>query len=172
MLAQLGFFSGTPPYECRFLWSLWFVLFSSKIALRLTHPQSSLFGSDTENETREAWTIEARRVLGRTALLSLIDGKTCVTSVKIILFEKTFGQTSPLFKQIFFVKHQKTLMLIEDFNKKRKYNPVTFFPPNRLPGVLFFLPSCCVNLLILLGDWETARSESGSKEGNREITQF
>ena len=42
--------------------------------------------------------------MGRTALLSLIDGKPCATSVKIILFEKIFGQTSPLFKHIFYEK--------------------------------------------------------------------
>ena len=38
------------------------------------------------------------------------DGKSCVTSMTIILFEVT----SLAFKQIFFVKDQKTLMLSED----------------------------------------------------------
>ena len=60
-------------------------------------------------------------------------------------------------------------MLIEDFDKKYKYGSVTFFTHKRLPGVLFFLPSCCVNLLILLGDWENTRNESGSKEGESVI---
>ena len=35
------------------------------------------------------------------------DGKPCVESVTIILFEKTFRQTSHSFKQIFFVEGQK-----------------------------------------------------------------
>ena len=38
------------------------------------------------------------------------DGKPCVTSVTITLFEITFRQTSLSFKQ-FFCKDQKTLML-------------------------------------------------------------
>ena len=36
------------------------------------------------------------------------DGKPCLTSVTIILFEITFRQISLSLKQIFFVKDQKT----------------------------------------------------------------
>ena len=60
-------------------------------------------------------------------------------------------------------------MLIKDFDKKHKYSLVTFFTHKRLSNVLFFLPSCFVNLLILLGNWETTRNESGSKEGQSVI---
>ena len=101
----------------------------------------------------------------RTALLSLIDGKPCVTSVKIIFFGKNFPPNFTPLKTDLFVKHQKTLMLIEDYS----YSSGTFFTQKRLSSVLFFPPSCCVNLLILQGDWETARNKSGSKERNNSV---
>ena len=75
---------------------------------------------------------------------------------------KNFPPNFTPLKTDLFVKHQKTLMLIEDYS----YSSGTFFTQKRLSSVLFFPPSCCVNLLILQGDWETARNKSGSKERN------
>ena len=75
---------------------------------------------------------------------------------------KKFPPNFTPLKTDLFVKHQKTLMLIEDYS----YSSGTFFTQKRLSSVLFFPPSCCVNLLILQGDWETARNKSGSKERN------
>ena len=62
-------------------------------------------------------------------------------------------------------------MLFEDFDKKHKYSSVTFFTHKLLSSVLF-VSSSCVNLLILLVDWETTRNESGSKEGQSVIAWF
>ena len=78
---------------------------------------------------------------------------------------KNFPPNFTPLKTDLFVKHQKTLMLIEDYS----YSSGTFFTQKRLSSVLFFPPSCCVNLLILQGDWETARSKSGSKERNNAV---
>ena len=38
----------------------------------------------------------------------------------ILLFQKTFRQTSPCFKQIFFVKDQNTVLLRKNHDKTRK----------------------------------------------------
>ena len=78
---------------------------------------------------------------------------------------KNFPPNFTPLKTDLFVKHQKTLMLIEDYS----YSSGTFFTQKRLSSVLFFPPSCCVNLLILQGDWETARNKSGSKERNNSV---
>ena len=48
------------------------------------------------------------------------DGKPCVTSVTIILFEITLRQTSLSFETDVFCKDQKTLMLSEDHDITRK----------------------------------------------------
>ena len=69
-------------------------------------------------------------------------GKPCVTSVTIILFEKTFRQTSLSFKLIsVFVEDQKTSMLSEFPTKHANNSPVTFVTLKNF-AVLFFLPSC------------------------------
>ena len=65
------------------------------------------------------------------------NGKPCVTSV----LEITFRQNSLSFKHIFlFVKDQKTLMLMLTFVTHKRF------------AVLFFLPSCCVNSLLIAND--------------------
>ena len=48
------------------------------------------------------------------------DGKPCVTSVTIILFEITVRQTSTFLQTDLCVKDQKTLRLREDDGKTRK----------------------------------------------------
>ena len=69
------------------------------------------------------------------------DGKPCVTSVTIILFENNFRQTSRSFKQILFAEEQKTSILSEFPAKHSSNSPVTFvshkaFCRPLLPAVL------------------------------------
>ena len=66
------------------------------------------------------------------------DGKPCVTSETIILFEKTFRQTLHSFKQILFVEEQKTSMLSKFPIKNASNSNVTFVTLKRF-AVLFFL---------------------------------
>ena len=70
------------------------------------------------------------------------NGKPCVTSVTIILLEN-FSFLS----KDFFVKDQKTLMSIT--TKHAINSPVTFVTHKRF-AVLFFLPSRCSKLTLIL----------------------
>ena len=74
------------------------------------------------------------------------DSKPCVTCVTIILVKKPYHQTSPSFKQIFFLKDQKTVMLLKIMTKHPINNPITFVTHKHF-AVLVFLPSCCINSL-------------------------
>ena len=69
-----------------------------------------------------------------------------MTSVTVILFELTFRQT--FFLTDLFVKDQKTLMLAK-FTSKHASDGLVTFVTHKGFAVLFFLPSCCVNSLIM-----------------------
>jgi len=79
------------------------------------------------------------------------DGKPCVISVTMILLEKLFRRSSPSFKQVFFVKDQKTLTQVKIITKHVSNKPV-MFATYKCFAVLFFLPSCCVSSLLTGGE--------------------
>ena len=61
---------------------------------------------------------------------------------------KNFSPNFTFFWTDLFVKDQKTLMLVKITTKHASYSLVTFVTHKRF-AVLFFLPSCCVNSLLL-----------------------
>ena len=76
------------------------------------------------------------------------DGKPCMTSVTIIFFEITFRQSSLSFKQILLQRTRKHWCLMKITTKHASNSPVTFITRERF-DVLFFLPYCSVNSLVL-----------------------
>ena len=86
---------------------------------------------------RHQWTYATGRV-------TKDDGKSCVTSVKIILLEKSFRQTSHSFKQIFLKNSFKQQC---ELNWKSEFPTKHAIGPSRLSHSSV-LPSCCVNSLL------------------------
>ena len=77
-------------------------LFQTKLFSRLLHKLCLLLSSPVL--LRKLTLSELNYATGRERKE---DGKPCITSVIIILFETTFRQTSLSFKRIFFVKTSK-----------------------------------------------------------------
>ena len=74
-----------------------------------------------------------------------------MTSVTIILFDKTFRKTLPSFKQIFLLKTRKQWCQVKITTKHANNSGVKFVTHKRF-AVVLFLPSCCVSWLALHHD--------------------
>ena len=95
------------------------------------------------------------------------DGKPCVTSVTIILFDKTFRQTSPSFKQISLLKTRKQWCQVKITTKHANNSGVKFATHKRF-ALLLFLPSCCVSSLLASSPiWASEASRARTRVSSR-----
>ena len=149
--------------------------------LQLTSPQVSLFGLHAE-KTREAWPKKVRGVIRRkTSLLSFLLPITPCTplnhdSPSNSEFTQQVGSRKRMAKRL--CETDVTGLLVRvlswsslhtnvfwSFTKRSVWSKVKFgenlFQTKLLSRLSHkVLPSCCVSLLILIGDWETTGNQT------------